>query len=111
MSNTVARSSQTVVVNSGEIVSPNIDLRNVANVALGIPTITSGQLFFQVGQSSGTYFGRLFDPRSQGNFFINANAGSLAVVIDALGPFDHGRIEFANSQANVASIDVVKARA
>ena len=108
--NTVARSTQTVVTNSGEIVSPNIDLRQVGTLALALPTVTSGQLFFQVGQSSGTYYGRLWDPRSQSHWFMDVAAGSLAFVIDVLGPFDHGRIEFQNSQANVVSIDAIKAR-
>ena len=107
----VARSTQDVTINSGALVSDNIVLVGARSIGIIAPVVTSTQLFLQVGNEADTYGGRLHDPRSQAAWFWNLAAGSAALVIDApLHPFDHARLEVINSQANLRTFTIVKAR-
>mgnify|MGYP001567939742 len=107
----VARATQTVTINSGALLSTDIDLRKTGAVGIAAPVLTSGQLFLQVGNNSGTYVGRLHDPRSQAAWFWNVAAGSAAIVVDApIRPFTHAAIEVANSQAALRTFTIAKAR-
>ena len=110
MARTVARATQTVTINSGALLSTNIDLRGAAAIGVAAPTITSGQLYLQVGVESGAYLGRLHNPDSQAAWFWNVAAGSASVVIAGVHPFLHAAIEAQNSQANLRSFTVVTAR-
>lgn len=111
MSYTTARAQQDVTINSGSQFSDDIDLRNTGQVGIAAPTVTSGALFLQVGTAKDDYLGRLHDPRSQGAWFWNLGAGSAAIVVDApISPFTHARIEMTNSQANLRSFVITKAR-
>ena len=108
---TVARATQTVSINSGSLVSGDINLVGAKEVAIVAPVVTSGQLYVQVGVNSGTYLGRIHDPRSQSHWFWDVGAGSASVVVDApLHPFNHARIEMQNSQAGLVDFTIVKAR-
>lgn len=109
--NVVARSTSTATINSGSLVSDDIDLTNARVVGVAFPVVTSGQFYLQVGNAADTYLGRLWDPRSQNFWFVNAAAGSLALVMDpSPWPYTHARLEAQNSQANLRSITVTKAR-
>lgn len=109
--NVVARSTSTATINSGALVSDDIDLTNARIVGIAFPIVTSGQFYLQVGNVADTYLGRLWDPRSQGAWFLNAAAGSLALVMETqVWPFTHARLEAQNSQANLRSITITKAR-
>jgi len=110
MTNQVARSSQDVTINSGALLSTDIVLTGAREIGIAVPVITSGQLFLQVGQSSGTYVGRLHDPRSQAAWFYNAAAGSLALMNIPTFPWQNAAIETQNSQANLRTFTIVKAR-
>lgn len=107
---TIARTTQTVTINSGALLSTNIDLRGAASIAVAAPTITSGQLYLQVGVVSGSYLGRLHDERSQAAWFWNAGPGSASIVLPGVSPWLHAAIETQNSQANLRSFTVVTAR-
>lgn len=108
---TVARSTQTVTIGSGQLISTNIDLRRTVSMGIAAPVLTSGQLFLQVGMSSGTYVGRLHDPRSQAAWFWNVAAGSAGIVLDTpFRPFEHAALECANSQAALRTFTIAKAR-
>ena len=111
MTYTVARSTQDVTINSGALVSDNIDLRGAREIGIAAPVVTSGQLFLQVGNVADTYLGRLHDPRSQSFWFWNVAAGSAAIVPDVpIHPYQHARLEVANSQANLRTFTITKAR-
>jgi len=111
VSYTVARATQDVGINSGALVSDDIDLRGAREIGIVAPVVTSGQLFLQVGNSADVYLGRLHDPRSQAAWFWNVAAGSAAIVVDApLHPFAHARIEMSNSQENLTTFTITKAR-
>ena len=108
--NTVARSTQDVTINSGALVSDNINLVGAKEIGIAAPVVTSGQLFLQVGNVADTYLGRLHDPRSQAAWFWNVAAGSAAIVGVPVHPFQHARIEVANSQDNLRTFTITKAR-
>ena len=109
--NTVARSTQDVTINSGALVSDNIVLTGAREIGIAAPVVTSGTLYIQVGNAADTYLGRLHDPRSQGAWFWNVAAGSAAIVVDApLHPFTHARLEMDNSQQNLITFTITKAR-
>ena len=111
MTNTVARSTQDVTINSGALLSDNIVLTGAREIAISAPVVTSGQLFLQVGNSADQYLGRLHDPRSQAAWFWNLEAGSASIVVDApLHPFAHARLEMVNSQENLRTFTITKAR-
>lgn len=111
MSNTIARSTQDVTINSGALLSDNIVLVGASVVAISAPVVTSGQLFLQVGNVADAYLGRLHDPRSQAAWFWNVAAGSASIVVDApLHPFNHARLEMVNSQANLRTFTITTAR-
>jgi len=108
----VARSTYTATINSGALLSSDVNIVGATFLGIIAPTITSGQLFLQVGQSSGTYVGRLHDPRSQAAWFWNAGPGSAAIVLDVpILPFTNLAIEAQNSQANLTEFSLVVARA
>ena len=107
----VARSTQDVSINSGALVSDNIDLRGAREIGISAPVVTSGQLFLQVGNAPDVYLGRLHDPRSQAAWFWNVAAGSASIVVDApVHPFAHARLEMVNSQVNLRTFTITKAR-
>jgi len=111
MSTTIARSTQDVTINSGALLSDNINLVNTRGVGIAAPVVTSGTLYLQVGVASGTYLGRLWDPRSQAAWRWDIAAGSASIVVDApLHPFEHARLEVDNSQANLRTFTIAKAR-
>lgn len=109
---TVARATQNPTINSGALLSSDIDLTGASWLGIHAPIITSGQLYLQVGESSGTYLGRLWDPNSQGNWFWNVVAGSACLVLkkDVFFPFAHAAIEAQNSQVNLRTFTVIVAR-
>ena len=107
----IARSTQSPTINSGALLSSNIDLTGARRIAIAAPVTTSGQLYLQVGQTSGTYLGRLWDPRSQAAWRWDVAAGSACLVLDVqVFPFAHGAIEAQNSQANLRTFTIVVAR-
>ena len=111
MPSTVARSTQDVTINSGALLSDNIVLTGAREIGISAPVVTSGQLFLQVGNVEDTYLGRLWDARSQGAWFWNVAAGSASIVVDApLHPFQHARLEMVNSQVNLRTFTITKAR-
>lgn len=108
---TIPRFSTTVVVNSGAKVSQDIDLRGAHALGIIAPVVTSGQLYLQVGQTSGTYVGRLHDPSSQAAWFWNVGIGSAAVVVGApFTPFAHAAIEMQNAQTAPRTFTVIGSR-
>ena len=100
MTEALVRNIQTILVNSGDSVSGNINLVGArGQFALHVPTVASASnLFFQVGPNSGSYIGRLQDPTSQSAYLKAAGNGSLGLVVD-LWPWPHARIEFAQAVA------------
>ena len=107
---TIARSVQDVTINSGALVSDNINLVGAREIGISAPVLTSGQLFLQVGNSADQYVGRLHDPRSQAAWFWNVAAGSAAIAGVPVHPYPHARIEMSNSQENLRTFTVTKAR-
>ena len=109
--NTVARSTQTVTIGTGELVSDDIVLVGAKEIGIAAPVLTTCQLFLQVGNAPDSYVGRLHDPRSQSAWFWNVAAGSAAIVLDVLAhPYTHARLEVSNSQANLRTFTITKAR-
>lgn len=99
-------SVQHVFINSGSALSGvfNIGGSN-RGAALLIPTITSAQLFLQVGVSSAAAtMRRLWKSDGSAEWSWNVGPGSAAVVIsDALWPFTHARIEASANQVTSGS--------
>ena len=108
MTEAMVRTSQHILVNSGAVVSGNINLAGAhGKFALSVPVIASAaNLFVQVGPSSGTYVGRLWDPTSMAAWQKNAANGSLGLVIDAW-PWAHARIELSIAAAVPISLQAL----
>ena len=107
----IARSTQDVSINSGALLSDNIVLTGAREIGISAPVITSSQLFLEVGNEADQYLGRLHDPRSQAAWFWNLGPGSASIVLDVLPhPYQHARIEVTNSQENLRTFTITKAR-
>ena len=108
MTEAMVRTTQNILVNSGTLVSGNINLVGARGAfAVSVPTIASAaNVFIQVGQQSGSYVGRLQDPTSQTALLKAAGNGSLALVIDAW-PWPHDRIELSVAQPTNTSLQAL----
>ena len=108
MTEALVRTTQHILVNSGLAVSGNINLAGTRGTfALHVPTIaSSANLFIQVGPSSGTYIGRLWDQVSHAAVQRNVANGSLGLIIDAF-PWPHARIELSVAQPSPHSLQAL----
>ncbi len=92
-----------------------VNVANARQMALMIPVVTSGQLFLQAGATFSpgndplsADMLRVWDTASQGTFFANIAAGSLAMDITPfVQGFSHIRIELENAQAAARNITIL----
>lgn len=101
------------VVDSGQTVSGELDLRKIALRAIQVPTITSGDLFIQgnaVDQTSANYV-RALETRSPGSgdlrFATGPGSKCLELPRGMLETLPFGRLETAVAQTNPRTFALV----
>ena len=94
------------VINSGRAVSGDIDLRMNALAAIGVPVVTSGNLFLQGGfDTTSANFLRIQTSASSGDMSYATGPGSRMLITDFSTPA-YARLEMSVNQTDIRTFQL-----